>query len=419
MKRSKLFLLTAALGTLLAAMGAPARAGDNDGQADLDKAMEKKLAATTSDDLGEVLTLSENAIKKGLNATNLQFANDLYNSTLLQRGTFFTQRAFEQIERGMPAAGALKDRESALADLEKLVSRDPKEGSAYLMIARLQSLRKQDHPAALKAADKAIELIKDEPSLQAAALVVRAKLQTDPEKELADFDAAVKLVPTDSEALWGRALLLVDKKKYEPALADLDALAKEIPKNLDGEENLAARAQAIKIHEARGFVLFQLKRNDQALASFEESIKLQPNQSGPYVRRALIRAELKDFKGALDDLGKALAIDPDSSVVRLTRARVYQLSGDLKSARADVDIALKNNNPAEMIEGLELRASISAEERDFDQATKDLEELAKIAPKNTSLLLQIGMIYAANKQSRKAIEKYDAALAIDDKPWQL
>ena len=64
MKRFNLFL-TAALGISLAAMAAPARAGDNDGQADLDKAMEKKLSATTTEDLGEVLTLSEGPSRKG------------------------------------------------------------------------------------------------------------------------------------------------------------------------------------------------------------------------------------------------------------------------------------------------------------------------------------------------------------------
>ena len=78
------------------------RSGDNDGQGDLDKATEKKLSAETLDDLGEVLRLCESATKAGLSKANTDFANNLYNSTLLQRGTIYTEAIFG---RNGPNAG--------------------------------------------------------------------------------------------------------------------------------------------------------------------------------------------------------------------------------------------------------------------------------------------------------------------------
>ncbi len=249
MNRSRLF--GAALAALVMTVGAGrAVAGDNDGQADLDKATEKKLAAKTDADLGDVIGLCEQAIKKGLSATNADFANQLYNSALEQRGQSYTGKFFYlqkildltrlggQTPQGLTTEEVLKVRESALSDLEKLVQRDPKEGSAWLMIARLRArtVRPTDHAAALKAADLAVELIKDEPNLQAAALVVRGHLQTDPAKQMADFGEAIKLVPTDAEALWGRALVLLGEKKYEAALADFNTLADHVDKNVTSSE---------------------------------------------------------------------------------------------------------------------------------------------------------------------------------------
>ena len=57
------------------------RAG-NEGQEDLDKATEAKLSATTLTDLGEVISLTESALKKGLDKSNTEFANKLLVSAL-------------------------------------------------------------------------------------------------------------------------------------------------------------------------------------------------------------------------------------------------------------------------------------------------------------------------------------------------
>ena len=55
------------------------------GQEDLDKATDVKLNAVTISDLSEVIRLSESALKKGLDKGNVEFANQLLASTLVQR----------------------------------------------------------------------------------------------------------------------------------------------------------------------------------------------------------------------------------------------------------------------------------------------------------------------------------------------
>ncbi len=61
----------------------PSFAAEAAGQADLDKASETRLNASA--DLGEVIGLLESALKKGLDATNTEFANRLLTSTLIER----------------------------------------------------------------------------------------------------------------------------------------------------------------------------------------------------------------------------------------------------------------------------------------------------------------------------------------------
>ena len=240
------------LGLMIAAIAmfaSRAIAGDNDGQADLDKATEKKLSAISVEDLGEVVGLCESAMKKGLDASNTQFANDLYTSTLLQRATFYTQFVTEHNGDGDPRAGS-RSGQWASADLERVVSKDPKVGAAHLMIAKLQQIRGGDHTRALKAAEKAVELTKDEASLQAAARVIRGNLLTDPAKQQADFDEAVKLT-SDPEGSWSRAIFLGGQKELQSAFG---RFRHSVEDRFPGQEAAGAyrsRDRAVRIEAQR------------------------------------------------------------------------------------------------------------------------------------------------------------------------
>ncbi len=384
------------------------RAGDNDGQADLDKATEKKLSAETLEDLSSVLELCEKAMKSGLSTNNAQFANDLYTSTLFQRGMIYAQNIFEK-KNGQTNSQWEQLRELAMTDLEKVVTRDAKQGTAHLMIAKLQSLPGGVRTRALQAANKAVELLKEENDKEAAALMVRGSLETNPDKQLADLTESLKLLPKDPEALRARAIYFFSHKKFKEAIDDLDA-------DLAEEPNNAA------VYELRGEALFMLKKNEEAMHSFEKAIELQPRSPFPYVDRARVRAQMKDTNGALEDLQTALSMRPDDVAVLLTRAHVYQQTGELQKAKDDVERAMKQDSETfvlrELLATRGLRAMITADSRDYSDVIGELEDLVKVAPKNAELLYQIGVFYTLNKQTQKAIEKYTAAIELDDKNEQ-
>ncbi|HEY2759874.1 MAG TPA: tetratricopeptide repeat protein, partial [Pirellulales bacterium] len=362
---------------------------ENEGQDDLDKAFDKKLSANSVSDLGEVVDLCESAVAKGLDANNTASANKLLVGTLMQRSNVFTKAILGRT----PGWGQL--RIQAISDLEKALKVDPKLAMAELGIARLQALPGGDHAEAVKAAEKAVELTKNQHEDEADALLMLANLSDSPEKQLDLFNQAIKVAPRSAAALRERGTFYFLSGKTEEAIADLDAAAKIDPENPE-------------LQEARGSAYLRLKKIDKAIEAFGDLIKIDPDQPLPYLQRAFIYAQDKQNDKALDDIAQALKKNDSDKTITvkglLLRAQIHQQAGDKKAARADLDEALKEK--PQLQEALEWRAVLSANSGDYDQAIADFEDLRKIAPKNPELLSQLAVIYDRNKQPRKAIELY-------------
>jgi tetratricopeptide (TPR) repeat protein len=370
---------------------------DNQGQDDLDQATEKKLAAENLDDLGKVVDLCESALKKGLDDTNTQFANNLLTGTLLERANLLSKNIVEHTQPGWQQLRVL-----ALGDLEKALTINPQLATAQLTIARLQQLPGGDHAAALKAAQQAQDLAKDKPEIQVAALVLQADLSDDAQKKLDYFGQALKIAPNNEEALRQRGMYYLLTGKLTEALTDLDSAAKADPENA-------------QIQEVRGLALFMSKRNSEAIDAFTDEIKLLPDKAMPYLHRARVYAAEKKTKEALDDIEHAIKAEPDHiqqlADALFLKAQVHQQAGDVKAARADVDQVLQD--VPGWAPALELQAILAAQSSDYTAAISSLQELLKKAPQSSQLLGQIGMLYEANKQPRKAIATYDDVLAHD------
>ena len=414
-------LLTLAAGPLFAA---------GDGQADLDKATDVKLNATTINDLGEVVQLTESALEKGLDKDNTAFAQKLLASTLIQRA----QETVKQILAGARSGDAfLQKRQSALSDLEKAVKLDAKQPEAYVLIAQVNLLQEGSRKQAREAIDKAIALEIDDPLARAKALALRAGLQEQSDKKIADLDEAVRLMPSDAGLVRARGLLLADLGKPEPALTDLNKAIE-----LDPDDG--------PTYEAKAILLARLKRYDEALAALDKARQLSPKSIMPMVQQARVHLTQEKLDAALDDLGQALVMDPANAAVLLMRASIYQAKGDKQKARADVDravIALKNNNSRTRAKALVLRADLQEQP---EKKIADLDEAVKLVPGDAGLVRARGLLLAdlgkpepALTDLNKAIElnpddvatyeakalllarlkRYDEALAALDKAGQL
>ena len=387
----------AVLLTVLFAAGGVSAAGN--GQDDLDKAEEARITATTMADLGEVIRLAESALKKGLDQPNAEFAKRLLASALFQRA----QVVMEQIRHSVTTLDQLRQqRQAALADLDKAVKLDPKQPDAYLLMAELNMLPGGAVKEVREALDKALGLGIGDPAVRAKALVLRGSLQEQPEKKLADFNEAVKLVPDDADTIRARGEALAQLDKPGLALADLDKAIQLKPGDASAYEDKAK-------------LLDKLKKYDQALAVLEKVQQLRPDSVEPWLERAVIHSHQHKPDAALDDLDRALAVQPDNVAVLLLRAGVHQEKGDKKEALADADKAIGLRPSLPM--AIRTRALLLADDGRLDEAAGELEKLLQFDPNDTLTRLQLGVLQTA-REPAKAIETFSAVLAAEPDQWQ-
>ncbi len=340
---------------------AVAARAENEGQDLLDKATDIKLSAENSNDLNEVVRLCEEAIKAGLDDGNTQFANGLLASTLSQRAELV---CLELFERPVTPGRARKLVAMALADLDATLKIDPEQPEAQYLLGRLNA-HLGETKKAMAALDEAVRL-SDDAATKAKALMIRANLHKNPDKERADYDEAVKLMPGDANVLRFRGMYHLTHDELEPAIADFDAAIAADPKDAE-------------TFEARGIALALAHRLDEAMDSFTKTIALEPASSNAFTQRGRIRAIKGDITAALNDVEQALKLQPRSAAA------------------------------------LQLRASLLTSIGKYDEALADLTVLRKSMPDNADVLLQLAGLYHVSKKPDLAVATYGQAIEADPK----
>jgi tetratricopeptide (TPR) repeat protein len=417
---------------LVLAAATPLRAA-NEGQEDLDKATEAKLKLSPKSlaDLNEVIRLTESALKKGLDDTQKQFAEKLLASTRMQRGTVIAEAVRKTLLPNWQDLRAL-----ALADLEYTVKFDPKQPQAWLSIAQLNFMPHGDAKQAKAALQKALDAAENDSGLRAKALELRAMVQTDPKKRLADLNEAVRLEPDDLDLLRSRGVFLIEQKKFKEALADFNKLLEKEPENAG-----AVLAKAI--------ILAQTDQFDAALAALDQADQLvskSPLLAKQKVQIHLLRAHIHSVQkkpdAALEDLNKAYDLDFGNVEILLLRSKIYVQKGDKAKAMEDADEAFrlrpynpqvtfykillltsqkKTDEALQLLDELQKRnpdnleiacqkAALLMDAGKIDKALDLLEELQKHYPDNLLVLLQRGTILVQKKRSAEAVRLYSGYL---------
>jgi len=161
-------------------------------------------------------------------------------------------------------------------------------------------------------------------------------------------------------------------------------------------------------HLARGNVLVNNGKREEAAAEYREAAKLAP-------RSALARERLGD---SLYDLGRkpealsayreALSVDAGSVTAAVGIARVLSDQGDLPSARAALTAALARA-PSNIFLLLS-RSNLAARAGDFGAALADAEQAARYKSKDVAALYQYGMMLLAKNRPDEAGPVFDRLL---------
>ena len=379
--------------------GKPAKEtnSDNAGQSDLDEATVARIDAQSEKEMETVAALLESALKKGLDDENASFAKKMLGSVLLQQSQRFAAGMMQARGRQQ-----LELRDKAIAALEEAVKNDPSLVEAYLMLARLNLLPGGDKAAVTKATTKAIELLKDDPVEQSAALVLRALTQDDNDSRMADLNAAAEADPTNIEAFQARAAMRLQMNDVEGAITDLEKVLLKDP------TNQAVAGAAVQ-------KLVDLNRVDDAMALITKMLAAKPSE-GMYRMRAILYRSEQKFDEALSDLNKAIAIQPKDPMTLLQRAELALDRDDVKAAKADFRAALQAAPQIINAEAtIALRSRIALQENRLPDAINDAQLLLDARPGDLFRRLRLATLYSLDNRPRKAIDLYTTVLQEDPK----
>ena len=128
---------------------------------------------------------------------------------------------------------------------------------------------------------------------------------------------------------------------------------------------------------SRGLHQLAHRKLKAALDSFNEAIRLDPEDAYAYALRGNVRSKLGDFDGAVADLGHAIRLEPDEDYYHSLRGYIYFNKNDL---------------PAAIV---------------------DFCELVRLAPNDARSYLQRGATYAALGDLEQALSDYNQAILLD------
>ncbi len=243
---------------------------------------------------------------------------------------------------------------------------------------------------------------------------------------LAKFDEALKLKPKSAYAFSLRARALKNLNRADEALADVKKAMALDPKSVQPYLTLAGMslrdkevakarqylAQADKIephnYEVVGLIgtCYAIEQKyKEALPYVNESLKLRPD-AHRYAQRAAIYRLLGDQKSELKDYDKATALAPDNAIYATERATTYLQTNRLKDALNEVNRALSLD--PKYGQAYYIRANIEWHQKQTTATLADLGKALTLEQNGTFFHFR-GSIYEIKDEWRRALNDQLAA----------
>jgi tetratricopeptide (TPR) repeat protein len=390
--------LWALLGAFIFGLSAPPAWAEGNGQDELDEALRVKVSAENLRDLNKVVELLEKAIEEGLDVENSDFAEGMLVEVLMERAAQLAGVVQSMPLERLADPQLQRVRGLAVSDLKRVLEYDDSPVQAKVLLAQLQALPGGEREEALDLLNEAFE---DErfqalpEQMRAEAMSLRATLQEDPEKALADFDQAIELQPKEEDHRLARADFNRRRGEFDKALEDIDAL-------------LELNDQNAGAYLAKAQILREQNKPDDAIASLDKATELAPSAPGPYQQRGEIYRAKGDTKKAIEQFNRVLQLQPGFMLTLIHRAEAYLDNEQYDEALVDIEAVLKDNPTLTVAHGL--RAQALAELKRLPEAIESMKQLADGAADQPEFRLQLAFYYLYNKQPQEAIAEYGKVL---------
>lgn len=283
------------------------------------------------------------------------------------------------------------------------LSEHPDNGYAYVYISILR-YGNQEYGKALTAVDNALKrLPKKDKEWRSLTFASRAEVYTamgDTIKAMGDLSRAIQIDPSNARFYNTRAQLNYELKNYALADADYQKMINLDQGDVMGYMGIGRNANARKDWE-------------NAIAQFNQVIKLAPDYSSGYSFRADAYIGQEKWSEATDDLVKALDIDGDNKAFYLMQRLPIEASNLLKS-KLKIQMTKQPTNRY-----WPYCLAIIADANDqYDEAISFYEK-AHSLDANSLFLENISKCYANKRDYPKALDYADIALAMSPEDYDV
>jgi tetratricopeptide (TPR) repeat protein len=248
---------------------------------------------------------------------------------------------------------------------------------------------------------------------------------------LTDFSIYLESKPQNTDALFSRAMLRYQYKQWAVAREDflklLSAPAGETKSIFFAPDKEGGTAisttqsnMTATILNYLGMVDTKLKNYKSAAHFLDSAIKLEPKNSEFLINRGWAYQEMLDTVRATSDYQKALALNPEGSLVRHNLASLTAKKGNLKESEKLLTEAIEHN--PEEPHFLVARAINYTAQGDYTKALSDYNAAIQLDITDADAWMRRGMIKVKLKDLNGALADYTQSIKLKDnneKVWLL
>ncbi len=384
-----------------------------DGEEDFEEASRLRLKVDSLDTLKELIGLAESAIKKGLDAADMEAAKKLVASSYIQKTELMIGmlNGSQQLSR----ARVEKLLKEFVTDLEQAIEYDPKLVDAYLIKTELHA-RRTEKDLAFETANSGVEALlpdskQSDPESKeklSRLIMMRAGLRTNPAEQLDDLKLSIQTNPSNVASITLYRANAMQQSKAAEAIEFLKSMVEQHPEN----ELLACSTAELMAITPESI--------PDAIKLLTDKLSAMPNSVEMLKSRAKIYSVNKEADLAKADMDKVVELASADIEGLLLRAQVLLDDEKLDEARRDVDAAydLDNNRVGTIL----LRAAIASAQKRFGDAISDYQLILKSTPKgqekNPRLLMQLALLYSQDNRPTQAIKIFDQVIKTNQDYWE-
>jgi len=234
-------------------------------------------------------------------------------------------------------------------------------------------------------------------------LLLRAKgmtafYQSDLDRAIEIFDAALAIKPDDYVTLRCKGISYGQKDDFERSIEIFDAA-------------LAIKPDDYVTLGLKGISYSNIGEEDRAIESYDIALAIKPNDFSALRQKGISYFNKGDFDRAIEFYDEALKINPRDYVALRQKGVAYFQKGEADRAIELYDKALEIN--PEDFEALRCKGVAYSNKGEADRAIEFYDKALEINPEDSEALRCKGVAYSNKGEADRAIELYDKALEIN------